>query len=61
MTAIDVAHTYDDNPVVARFPDYELSVQCEITRVTLDAKGSVCRLDMRAKEIYIAPRVMMAE
>lgn len=58
---MDVANTYDDNPVVARFADYELNVQCEITRVALDAKGSVCRLDMMAKEIYIAPRVMMEE
>ena len=61
MTAIDAAHPYDDNPVVARFPDYQLSVQCEITRVTSDAKGSVCRLAMRVKEIYSAPRVMMEE
>lgn len=56
---MDVANTYDDNPVVARFPDDELNVQCKINRVALDAKGSVCRLDMRVKEIYIAPRVMM--
>lgn len=61
MTTMDFANTYDDNPVVARFPDSELNVQCEITRVDLDANGSVFRLDMRAKEIYIGSRVMMRD
>lgn len=58
---IDFENTHGDNPVVCRFQDNELHASCEITCVDFGANGSVCRLDMRAKDIYIGPRVIMEE
>lgn len=61
MITMNIENTYDDNPLVARFLENELHARCEITRVDLDENGSVSRLDMVAKEIYICPRVIMEE
>lgn len=47
---------YENDPVVASFPDQELRVRGEITHVSYDSEGKPCGIDFLSKEISIGPR-----